>query len=119
MTEVSIKQKALTVANAFLGTDHATLALLSHQELYFALVYVVEQSETFKQEVGFALSKEWGNLHYGAQRNLDRFRIPLPKPDPLVEVVKGVTWYDNEITAKELRAALDARGLEIREKNDD
>jgi hypothetical protein len=48
-----------------------------------------------------------------------QFIIPKPKPDPLAEVVKGVTWYDCEITAKEIRAALDARGLEIREKNDD
>lgn len=59
------------------------------------------------------------NYDEDALENLKTLIIPAAKPDPLVEVVKGVTWYDNEITAKELRAALEARGLEVREKNDD
>ena len=46
---------------------------------------------------------------------LSRFIIP----DPLVEVLEGLGCYDAETDAADLRAALDARGLEIREKNDD
>lgn len=75
----------------------------------------------FKQEVGFALSNEWHNLHDGAKRNLDRFRIPLPKPDPLVEVIKAMqaeptTYVTSEVYANRINAALDALGFEIREK---
>jgi hypothetical protein len=83
-----------------------------------ALCRALEQHEAFKQEVGFALSNEWHNLHYGAKRNLDRFRIPLPKPDPLEEVLKEIDhsamWVDQ--CAEEIRAALGERGWEIREK---
>jgi hypothetical protein len=47
------------------------------------------------------------------------FIIPAPKPDPLVEVIEkcaGRTYPTTEDAAKEFRAALDARGLEIKEK---
>jgi hypothetical protein len=121
MTEASIKQKALTVANAFLGTDHATLALLSHQELYFALVHVVEQSEAFKQEVSDALFAYYGSYHNASGEPLERFIIGKPKSDPLVEVLNSL-WGDsfshfNDPEAGQLfRSALEARGLEIREK---
>lgn len=82
-----------------------------------ALCRVLEQHEAFKQEVGFALSNEWHNLHDGAKRNLDRFRIPLPKPDPLVEIMDVLNgeWTPDEY-AKAIRAALGERGWEIREK---
>ena len=45
--------------------------------------------------------------------------LKVSKPDPLVEVLKGLGCYDAETDAADLRAALDARGLEIREKNDE
>lgn len=76
---------------------------------YEALCRAIEAHEAFRQEVSDAVEKHWGDMPC----EFDRFVIA--KPDPLVEVVKGVTWYDNEITANELRAALAARGLEIRE----
>jgi hypothetical protein len=41
--------------------------------------------------------------------------IPKPKPDPLVEVIAGWTG-GTVLLASDLRAALEARGLEIREK---
>ena len=45
-----------------------------------------------------------------------KFIIPAPKPDPLVEVMKDLSW-DEETAAEEwandLRAALEARGLTI------
>lgn len=44
-----------------------------------------------------------------------------PKPDPLLEAMKEAKWSDRDIYNAEpsLRAALDALGFEIREKNDD
>lgn len=81
-------------------------------------VIVLEDIEPFRQEVSKAMTYIKA-LYPTLPTDYDRFIIPAPKPDPLVEVVKGVTWYDNEITAKEIRAALEARGFEIREKNDD
>ena len=55
---------------------------------------------------------------------LSRFIIPAPKPDPLVEVLAEVAAdYLNDVSNEKytnaIRAALEARGLEIREKNDD
>ena len=87
-----------------------------------ALCRAIERHEAFKQEVGFALSNEWHNLHEGAKRNLDRFRIPLPKPDPLVEVIKAMqaeptTYVTSEVYANRINAALDDLGFEIREKS--
>jgi len=50
------------------------------------------------------------------------FIIPAPKPDPLVEVLDamkdGRAGPTTESYAACLRAALDALGFEIREKND-
>ncbi len=83
-----------------------------------ALCRAIEQHEAFKQEVSDVMTYIKA-LYPTLPRNFNRFIIPAPKPDPLVGVVKGVTWYDDEITVKELRAALEARGLEIRSKNDD
>jgi hypothetical protein len=87
------------------------------REYWKALCRAIEQHEAFRQEVSDVMTYIKA-LYPTLPRNFNRFIIPAAKPDPLVEVVKEVTWYDYEITVKELRAALDARGLEIREKND-
>jgi hypothetical protein len=52
--------------------------------------------------------------------HLHQFIIPAPKPDPLLEAMKKAGWSDRDIYNAEpsLRAALDALGFEIREKND-
>jgi hypothetical protein len=84
------------------------------REYWKALCRAIEQHEAFKQEVSDAVEAYLNPNNRIYSRTLHKFIIP--KPDPLVEVVKGVTWYDYEITAKEIRAALDAAGFEIREK---
>lgn len=91
-----------------------------------ALCRAIERHEAFKQEVGFALSNEWHNLHEGAKRNLDCFRIPLPKPDPLVDAIESVlSGFESrkhaESYAHHIRAKLDNSGfeIEIREKGND
>jgi len=84
----------------------------AHEALYRS----VEQHEAFKQEVSDVMTyiKE---LYPTLPRNFYRFIIPKPKPDPLVEVLEALdgAWTANEYATK-LRAALEVRGLEIREK---
>ena len=50
-----------------------------------------------------------------------QFIIPKPKPDPLVDVANSLGFYNTAAKhwASDVRAALDALGFEIREKNDD
>jgi hypothetical protein len=64
---------------------------------------------------------DWGALLQDWEALLG-FIIPAPTPDPLVEVIEkcaGRTYPTTEDAAKEFRAALDARGLKIVEKNDE
>jgi hypothetical protein len=83
----------------------------------------IEQHEAFKQEVSDECT--W-IFAYSSTRtireHLSRFIIPKPKPDPLADVWKSMFPNGdcgNCMDANQLRAALDARGLEIRSKNDD
>ena len=108
---VEAKGTPLPVRSALLTMESRILAL-EHD-----LAEAIEQHEAFKREVSEVMTYIKA-LYPTLPRNFNRFIIPAPKPDPLVEVVKGVTWYDYEITAKELRAALEARGLEIRERSE-
>jgi hypothetical protein len=70
----------------------------------------IEQHEAFKQEVSDALE-----MYSPESRNPALGRFIIPKSDPLVEVIAGWTG-GTVLLASDLRAALDARGLEIREK---
>ena len=84
-----------------------------------ALSRAIEQHEAFKQEVSDAVEtyKADNPFTYNAFL-LDRFIIPKPKPkpDPLVEVLKELV-LTTRMTSGDLRAALEVRGLEIREKD--
>jgi hypothetical protein len=70
--------------------------------------------------IGFDKSADASMCHDRLVSLLD-FLNPKPKPDPLVEATLQV--FPNNPFAKEhserIRAALDALGFEIREKNDD
>jgi hypothetical protein len=87
----------------------------AHEALYRS----VEQHEAFKQEVSDVMTYIKA-LYPTLPRNFDRFIIPKPKPDPLVEVFaaafEGCHIEDIQDDCAKLRAALEARGLEIREK---
>ena len=84
----------------------------------------IEQHEAFRQEVSDAIRTD---VEYQIatkappqyRTNIVRFIIPAPKPDPLVEVMEKLGWYNAPSDADDLRAALEARGLEMRSKNDD
>ena len=81
-------------------------------------VIVLEDIEPFRQEVSEAMTYIKA-LYPTLPTDYDRFIIPAPKPDPLVEVLEGVTFdHYPPNDAKTIRAALDAAGFEIREKND-
>ena len=92
-----------------------------------ALCRTIEQIEAFRQEVSDAVAN-WKDMSDFssfetmlklAEQDLFGFIIPTPKPDPLVEAMHDCGVDRFESWADQLRAALEARGLEIREKNDD
>ena len=129
MTE--IEQKALVLLNKVQDeqgyVQGSRLYRRGRNVFSEALCRAIEQHEAtkqelsdFRQEVSNAIWQP--DLTEDAYKKLHRFIIPAPKPDPLVDVMKDLSW-DEETAAEEwandLRAALEARGLEIREKNDD
>ena len=92
-----------------------------------ALCRAIEQHEAFRQEVSDAVVEYFGPKDLDvilAGHLLERFIIPAPKPDPLIEVLRSVggddrDYCDYPVYANAIRAALEARGLEIREKGND
>ena len=81
-----------------------------------------QELSDFRQEVSDVMTYSKA-LYPTLPRNFNRFIIPAAKPDPLIEVLRSVggddrDYCDYDIYVKEIRAALDALGFEIREKND-
>jgi Lar family restriction alleviation protein len=104
------KEEAITAWNTRQPTAVSSLVLLR----------AIEQHEAFKQEVSdivYAHVNATNETMNDAWEKLKTLIIPKPKPksDPLVEVIAGWTG-GTVLLASDLRAALDARGLEIREK---
>ena len=93
-----------------------------------ALCRAIEQHEAFRQEVSDAVGDTLfmvethcdGEALALVSNRLLKFIIPKPKPDPLAQTLgdfDGTLWEPEDVLR--FRAALDARGLEIRSKNDD
>jgi hypothetical protein len=85
-----------------------------------ALCRAIEQHEAYQQKVSDAVGyviKFLGARHW-AETHLKEFIIPAPKPDPLVDVAESLGYFNTAAQgwAGDVRAALEARGLEIREK---
>ena len=119
MTDIEVKALAL-VNNVRSEYPNAPDYTASH----IALCRAIEAHEAFKQEVSDKVEKviegcavtSWGAAM------LDPLIIPAPKPDPLVEAIEKCAaqmHLTSEDAANALRAALEARGFEIRKKNDD
>jgi hypothetical protein len=115
-----IEAKALALVNELQSEDGAKK--YSHHYYFEALCRAIEQHEAFKQEVSDALVDYFGE-HLVADDGGDAlasFVIPKPKPDPLVEILEVVRVDPKVASTQEyvdaIRAALEARGLEIREK---
>ena len=115
MTET--EKKALTLLNEVCA--EMGLVIVSSLEVDMpgerALLRAIEQHEAFRQEVSDAVT---GFDEYGTEAAWEKLsRFIIPKPDPLVEVVNEAWGWRNphpDVT-ENLRAALAARGLEIRE----
>ena len=79
---------------------------------YTALCRAIEQHEAFKQKVSYAIEDVTDrDLPVAVLR---RFVI---EPDPLDEIMGEFLWSPK--ATDDLRAALEARGLEIRRKTND
>ena len=119
MTET--ERKALALVNEVF-VESGQSACPSYNQLPWhtaeALCRAIEQHEAFRQEVSDAIT---GFDEYGTEAAWERLsRFIIAKPDPLVEVlqeISGEGGYDNfDHYAYRLRSALEARDLEIREK---
>jgi hypothetical protein len=117
MTDIEAKALAL-VNEVFIekgGSPIDYAALVGAGDVVtLALCRAIEQHEAFKQEVSDVMTYIKA-LYPTLPRNFDRFITPKPKPDPLVEVMKELV-LTARMTSSDLRAALEVRGLEIREK---
>jgi hypothetical protein len=113
MTDVEAKALALINEEAGYGYIHARDMADKSYEVK-ALCRAIEQHEAFKQEVSKAMTYIKA-LYPTLPTDYDRFIIPKPKPDELVEqVLKNMDVVMERLEA--FRAALEVRGLEIREK---
>ncbi len=109
-----IEQKALALVRKEDGHGY-----LNYDAALAALCRAIEQHEAFKQEVSdvAAMMLTEPSIKPSVQWALTKFIIPQPKPDPLVEAMTAAFGEGYEqLEADNLRAMLDARGWEIREK---
>jgi len=120
-----IEAKALALVNEVEreeGEKELTRRIMRGLIMDEALCRAIEQHEAFRQEVSDVVYHyiyvDGGPLDW---QILESFIIPNPKPDPLVGAVAESDEdfdpdWDYAPYAERLRAALEARGLEIREK---
>jgi hypothetical protein len=114
-------EKALALVNE-MRQEHNLAPLcnlgLMDYTAHEAICRAIEQHEAFKQEVSDAVVLEYRYAEF-TPKSLQCFIIPKPKPDPLVEATLQV-FPDNPFAkehSERIRAALDALGFEIREKD--
>jgi len=89
-----------------------------HEKTKQELQDTKQEFDNFRQEVSDAVVAYFKTDN---KANLREFIITKPKPDPLVAVLEKMGWYiapNGPTDAENFRAALDALGFEIREKND-
>lgn len=85
---------------------------------------IIDDQEAIVQ--AFARHRKYGydqGYYDGCTRSVMQSIIPATKPDPLADAVESVlSGFEGrkhaESYANQIRAALDARGFEIREKHD-
>lgn len=120
MTE-TIEEEALRRVNALGGKWKAhEVDRIGNFDVICALITehraTKAELEAFRWEISdMAEGFRDGNPHFHSAL-LHRFIIPKPQPDPLVEAFSDIGTIDPNGAAKDLRAALAARGLEIVKK---
>ena len=111
---MTTEEKALALVNE-LRTEYPLVSWEVACNL--ALNRAIEQHEAFKQDASRVMAY-FKALYPTLPMEYDRFIIPV---DPLVEVLNEISHeggYDSfDHYAHRLHAALDARGLEIKEKS--
>jgi hypothetical protein len=117
MADDSIEQKTLALVNE-IRREYPNAA--DYTASHIALCRAIERHEAFKQEVSDAVVLEYRYVEFTPE-NLQRFIIPKPKPDPLADAIESVlSGFESrkhaESYAHHIRAELEARGFEIREK---
>lgn len=127
-----IEQKALALVNEVSNIGCYALCDAHPINLIEALCRAIEQHEAaeqeladvkqelsdYKQKVSDTLREYIECFSTPAWHRLYEFILPEPNPDPLVAALEGVTFdHYPPNDAKTIRAALDALGFEIREKN--
>ena len=90
---------------------------MADAHLKYAFTVKEKHLSGYKVTVGFEKEVD-ATAWFEQLLDLPKFIIPAPKPDPLVEVMEKLGWYNAPTDADQLRAALDALGFEIREKNE-
>jgi len=124
MTDDSIEAKALAMVREVLAERNLSDKRAVRREVSpytEALCRALEQHEAYKQKVSDAAEAYKADQPYVWKQSASDYFwhliIPKPKPDPLLDIVEwlGGEWEPEEYV-KEIRAALDARGWEIREK---
>ena len=115
MTDIE-KALAMIAPSAFCEINVENVGVLAR-----AFKASLKQHEAFKQEVSDAAEEYNEAAAPMGWEGFDRFIIPKAKPDPLREIAEA--WGLHNTVAKswveDLRATLEARGFEIREKKDD
>ena len=116
-----IEAKALALVNEIcLEKGVIPYAKLPNIEASEVLCRAIEQHEAFKQKVSDIVEAYDNATTVHDWVKLKALIIPKPKPDPLVavfhEVDTGPEWDSPEDYCNKIRAALEARGFEIREK---
>ena len=119
-----IEKKALALVKAAISAEQErTLPIYADKGvLCEALFRAIEQHEAFKREVSDGVVKATHTMAAGKllEASCILAAFIIAKPDPLVEVINDaddmVRKPDAPSYAEAIRAALAARGLEIREK---
>ena len=116
MTDDSIEAKALALVNEIcLEKGVIPYAKLPNIEASEALCRAIEQHEAFRQKVSDAAQEYAEAAYCMGWEGFERFIIPKPKPDPLVDVAKIMGYFNTAANAwaGDVRAALDALGLTV------
>ena len=106
-----IEKKALALVNE-VKSNGLIQSTPTYQDAFNAICRAIEQHEAFKQEVSDAVT---GFDEYGTEAAWEKLsRFIIPKTDPVQDAIHELGKLSRSISSDDLRAALAARGLEVR-----